>query len=96
MKERRYRVTFRPEDIACTPPCGMEATFNTIDETIRSILSRYADESVGDMLRFGSSEVGIQNGFVVIQQKSEEDPEKIVAILKHYFRVHETADGVGP
>jgi hypothetical protein len=92
MKARKYRVTFRPEDIACTPPCGMEATLNSIDETIRSILSRYADESVGDRLRFGQSDVEIKNGFVVIQQKSEEDTEKIVAILKHYFRVHETAE----
>ena len=92
MRERKYRVTFRPEDIACTPPCGMEATLNSIDETIKSILSRYADESVGYRLIFGQSEVGIKNGFVIIQQKSEEDTEKIVAILKHYFRVLETAE----
>ena len=92
MNARKYRVTFRPEDIACTPPCGMEATLNSIDETIRSILSRYADESVGDRLRFGQSDVEIKNGFVEIHQDSEEDTEKIVAILKHYFRVHETAE----
>jgi hypothetical protein len=89
MSERKYRVTFRPEDIACTPPCGMEATLNTIDETIRSILSRYADESVGDRLRFGLSAVEIKNGFVEIHQKSEEDTEKVVSILEHYFRVYE-------
>ena len=92
MSERRYRVTFRPEDIAFTPPCGMEATFNSIDETIRSILSRYSDESIGDRLRFGHSEVEIKNGSVEILQDSEEDTEKIVAILKHYFRVHETTE----
>jgi hypothetical protein len=92
MKARKYRVTFRPEDIACTPPCGMEAALNTIDETIRSILGRYADDSVGDRLKFGHSEVEIKNGLVKIQQDSEEDTEKIVAILEHYFRVHETAE----
>jgi len=92
MKARKYRVTFRPEDIACTPPCGMEAALNTIDEMIRSILSRYADDSVGDRLKFGQSEVEIKNGLVKIQQDSEEDTEKIVAILEHYFRVHETAE----
>ncbi|HUV02378.1 MAG TPA: hypothetical protein VMW67_02855 [Desulfobacteria bacterium] len=92
MKARKYRVTFRPEDIACTPPCGMEATLKTIDETIRSILSRYADESGGDRLRFGQNDVEIKNGFVEIQQNNEEDTEKIAAILKHYFRVHETAE----
>ena len=90
MRERKYRVTFRPEDIACTPPCGMEATLNSIDETIRSILSRYADESIGDRLRFGQSEVGIKNGFVEMHQNNEEDTEKVVAILKHYFRVLES------
>jgi len=92
MKARKYRVTFRPEDIACTPPCGMEATLNTIDETIRSILSRYADESGDNKLRFGQSEVEIKNGFVEIHHDSEDDHEKIVSILKHYFRVHETAE----
>lgn len=91
MKRRRYRVTFRPEDIMCTPPCGMEATLNSIDETIRSVLSRYADESGDDRLRFGQSELEIKNGSVEIHQKSEEDTEQIVTILKHYFRVHETA-----
>jgi len=91
MKEKTYRVTFRAEDIACTPPCGMEATLNTIDEMIRSILSRYADESVGDRLRFGQSDVEIKNGLVAIYQDSEEDTEKVVSILKHYFRVYETA-----
>jgi hypothetical protein len=89
MSERKYRVTFRPEDIACTPPCGMEATLNTIDETIRSVLSRYADESVGERLRFGQSDLEIKNGFVTIHQDNEEDTEKIVAVLKHYFRVRE-------
>lgn len=92
MKARKYRVTFRPEDIACTPPCGMEATLNSIDEMIRSILSRYADESVGERLRFGQSDVEIMNGLVEIHPDSEDDSEKIVSILKHYFRVHETAE----
>ena len=92
MKARKYRVTFKPEDIACTPPCGMEATLNTIDDMIRSILSRYADESVGDRLKFGQSDVEIKNGSVEIHQDGEEDTEKIVAVLKHYFRVHETAE----
>jgi hypothetical protein len=92
MNARKYRVTFRPEDIACTPPCGMEAALNTIDETIRSILSRYADESGGERLRFGQSEIEIKNGLVEIDQDSAKDNEKIVAILKHYFRVHETAE----
>lgn len=69
----------------------MEATLNSIDETIRSVLSRYADESGDDRLRFGQSELEIKNGSVEIHQKSEEDTEQIVTILKHYFRVHETA-----
>ena len=67
----------------------MEAALNTIDETIRSILSRYADESCDDTLKFGQSDVEIKNGFVEIHRDNEEDTEKIVAILKHYFRVHE-------
>ena len=92
MKARTYRVTFRPEDIACTPPCGMEATLNTIDETIRSILSRYADDARDEKLRFGQNAVEIKNGSVKIYQDSEEDTEKIVAILKHYFRVRETRE----
>jgi hypothetical protein len=92
MKARKYRVTFRPEDIMCTPPCGMEATLNSIDETIRSILSRYADDARDEKLRFGHSDVEIKNGFVEILQDSEEDTEKIVAILKHYFWVHETVE----
>ena len=90
MKARKYRVTFRPEDIACTPPCGMEATLNSIDEMILSTLSRYADESVEDRLRFGQSEVEIKNGLVEIHPDSAEDSEKVISILKHYFRVHET------
>lgn len=91
MKAQKYRVTFRPEDIACTPPCGMEATLNSIDEMIQSILSRYADESVGERLRFGQSEVEIKNGLVEIHPDSAEDSEKVINILKHYFRVqHET------
>jgi hypothetical protein len=89
MKERKYRVTFRSEDIACTPPCGMEATLNTIDEMIRSILSRYADDARDEKLKFGRSDVEIKNGVVDIYQDSGEDIEKIVAILKQYFRVHE-------
>jgi hypothetical protein len=92
VKARKYQVTFRPEDIACTPPCGMEATLNSIDETIRSILGRYADESGDDKLRFGQSDIEIKNGLVKIYQDSEEDTDKIVAILKHYFRVHETTE----
>lgn len=92
MKERKYHVTFRPEDIACTPPCGMEATLNTIDEMIRSILRRYADDARDEKLRFGRNNVEIKNGVVEIYQDSEEDTEKIVTILKHYFRVHETRE----
>ena len=92
MTERKYRVTFRPDDIMWTPPCGMEATLNSIDETIRSVLSRYADELSDAKLRFGQSELEIKNGSVEIHQQSAEDTEKIVAILKHYFRVHETTE----
>ncbi|MBN1763061.1 MAG: hypothetical protein JW878_08320 [Methanomicrobia archaeon] len=92
MNVKTYRVTFRPEDIMCTPPCGMEATLNSIDETIRSVLSRYADESGDAKLKFGQNDLEIKNGLVEIHQKSEGDTEKIVAILKHYFRVHETAE----
>ncbi|MBK5190105.1 MAG: hypothetical protein JJE19_01195 [Methanosarcinales archaeon] len=91
MKARTYRVTFRPEDIACTPPCGLEATLNTIDEMIRSILSRYADDARDEKLRFGRNDVEINNGVVEIYQDSEEDTEKIVAILKQYFNLRETA-----
>jgi len=89
MKARKYRVTFRPEDIACTPPCGMEATLNSIDEMIRGILGRYADDARDEKLRFGRNDVEIKNGVVEIYQDSEEDTEKIVSILKHYFRVYE-------
>jgi hypothetical protein len=89
MKERKYRVTFRPEDIACTPPCGMEATLNSIDVMIGSILSRYADDARDEKLRFGRNDVEIKNGLVAIYQDSEEDTEKVVSILKHYFRVYE-------
>jgi len=92
MKARIYRVTFRPEDIACTPPCGMEATLNSIDEMIRSILSRHADESTDNKLRlrFGRNDVEIKNGLVKIYHDSERDTEKIIAILKLYFSVRET------
>ena len=91
MKARKYRVTFRPEDIACTPPCGMEATLNSIDEMIRGILGRYADDARDEKLRFGRNDVEINNGVVEIYQDSEEDTEKIVAILKQYFNLRETA-----
>jgi len=67
----------------------MEATLNTIDEMTRSILSRYADDAHEEKLRFGRNDVEIKNGVVEIYQDSEEDTEKIVAILKQYFRVRE-------
>ena len=90
MKARTYRVYFRERDIACTPPCGLEAALNSIDETVRSILSRYADDACDDRLRFGNSHVEINNGLVTIYEDRAEDTEKLVAILKHYFSVHET------
>ena len=92
MRERTYGVTFKPADIACTPPCGMEAALNVLDEMIRGILSRYADESADNMLRFGKRVVAIKNGVVTVYSESEGDSEKIISILKHHFRVHEIAD----
>jgi hypothetical protein len=92
MKERTYRVSFKPEDIACTPPCGMEAALNAIDEIIRGILSRYADESADNMLRFGQSNVAIKNGVVTVYPDSKGDRERIISILKHHFSVQETSD----
>jgi hypothetical protein len=78
--------------MACTPPCGMAAALNSLDEMIWSILSRYADTTDDTKLRFGRSEVEIRNGLVNISPDSEEDSEKVVSILKHHFRVHEIAD----
>jgi hypothetical protein len=93
MKERTYRVTFKAPDIACIPPCGLGAALNALDETVRSILSRYADTARDDdKLRFGNSYVEINNGRVTINGHDDEDTEKIVAILKHYFSVHETPE----
>ena len=57
---------------------------------IRSILSRYADDARDEKLRFGRNDVEIKNGLVKIYKDSEEDTEKVVSILKHYFRVRET------
>ena len=92
MKERRYRVNFRPQDMACMPPCGMAAALNSLDEMIWSILSRYADTTDDTKLRFGSSYVEITNGLVRIHEDSAEDTEKLVAILKHHFSVHERSE----
>lgn len=90
MKERIYRVTFRTSDIAFIPPCGLGAALNSMDDTIRSILSRYADDASDGKLTFGHNEVEIKNGSVKVYQDNEEDTEKIVEILKHYFSVHLT------
>ncbi len=92
MKERRYSVNFRQRDIAYTPPCGMDATIKLIDEMIRGILSRYADETGDSNLRFGHSDVEIKNGFVKIYEDGGEDTEKIVSILRDYFSVREITE----
>jgi len=65
-----------------------------MDEMIRSILSRHADESTDNKLRlrFGRNDVEIKNGLAKIYQDSEEDTEKVVSILKQYFRVRETRE----
>lgn len=89
MHEKRYHVTFKPQDIACTPPCGMEAAHHAFEETAHSILSRYATASTGDTLRFGRSEVEIRNGLVIVTSEDETDVEHVLAILQHYFRVRE-------
>ena len=92
MHEKRYHVTFKPRDVACIPPCGMEAAFQSLDESIRSILSRYADASTGDTLRFGHSEVEIQNGLVIVTSEDEMDVEKVLTVLQHYFWVRQEAN----
>lgn len=92
MQEKRYHVTFKPRDVACIPPCGMEAALQSLEETVRSILSRYADTSTGDTLRFGRGEVEIKNGLVIVESEDETDAEKVLAILHHYFWVHEEAN----
>lgn len=92
MKERTYSVNFRQRDIAYTPPCGMDAAIKLIDEMIRSILSRYADETGDNKLRFGHSGVEIKNGFVKIYQDSGGDTEKIISILRDYFSVREITE----
>jgi hypothetical protein len=48
----------------------MEATLNSIDEMIRSVLSRYADDARDEKLRFGQSDVEITNGVVKIYPSS--------------------------
>ena len=80
MKARRYRVTFRPQDMACTPPCGMDAALNSLDELIRSILSRDADDAREGNLRFGHSDVDIKNSIVTIHPCKEADAEKVIAL----------------
>jgi hypothetical protein len=92
MHEKRYHVTFKPRDVACIPPCGMEATLQSLEETVRSILSRYADAITGDKLRFGRSEVKIKNGLVIVESEDETDAEQVLAILQHYFWVREAAN----
>jgi hypothetical protein len=90
MHEKRYHVTFKPRDVACIPPCGMAATLQSLEETVRSILSRYADAITGDKLRFGRSEVEIKNGLVIVGSDDETDAEQVLAILQHYFWVRES------
>jgi len=85
MYEKRYHVTFKPRDVAGTPPCGMEATLHSLEETVRSILSRYADAITGDTLRFGRSEVELKNGLIIVKSEDETDVEHVLAILQHYF-----------
>jgi|GEM_PF-1935150 len=85
MYEKRYHVTFKPRDVACIPPCGMEATLQSLVETVRSILSRYADAINGDTLRFGRSEVELKNGLIIVKSEDETDVEHVLAILQNYF-----------
>jgi hypothetical protein len=92
MYAKRYHVTFKPRDVACTPPCGMEAMHQSLEETVRSILSRYADATTGDKRRFGRSEVEIKNGLVIVESEDETDVEQVLAILQHYFWVREEAN----
>jgi len=89
MYEKRYHVTFKPRDVACIPPCGMEATLQSLVETVHSILSRYADAINGDKLTFGRCGVEIKNGVVIIESEDESDAEGVLAILQHYFWVRE-------
>lgn len=92
MYEKRYHVSFKPRDVACTPPCGMEAALHTLGETVRSILSRYADAITGDALIFGQSEVQIKNGLVIVVSDDGTDAEHVRTILQHYFWVREEAN----
>jgi hypothetical protein len=89
MQAKRYGVTFKPRDVACIPPCGMAAALQFLDETIRNLLSRYADASIGETLRIGRCEVTITNGVVTLHQGDATDAERVVALLKQYFNVHE-------
>jgi hypothetical protein len=57
----------------------MEATLQSHEETVRSILSRYADAITGDKLRFGRSEVEIRNGLVIVESEDETDVAKVLA-----------------
>ncbi len=94
MYEKRYHVTFKPRDVACTPPCGMEATLDSLEETVRSILSTYADAITGDTLRFGRSEVELKNGLIIVKSEDETEVGHVLAILQHYFWVREAANDV--
>lgn len=70
----------------------MEAALNSVDEMIRGILTRYANESADNNVRFGHSNVEIEHGVVTIYQDNEEDTAKVTDILRRYFRVHETSE----